>query len=68
MSQLLLLDFIAPPVMAGIWRLMAGGWAMGVQGSKVSDQTKSRQRSGFWALLCFLYVMAFAFTVYDWLT
>lgn len=68
MSQLILWDIFLPPVVAGFWWLMAGGWAIGVQGGKVSKDTKSRQRAEFWGLLCLAYVILFGFTLYDWLT
>jgi len=68
LPQLILLDVVSPPVIAGIWWLMSGGWAAGVQGGSTSTETKSRQTLEFWAILILLYVMAFGVTIYAWLT
>ena len=48
---------LAPPIGACLWRLMSRGWAMGVQGGKVSDRTKRRQGIEFWALLAVAYAL-----------
>ena len=48
--QLILLDLIAPPVIATVWRFKAIGWARAVQGGKVSEETRARQRSEFYGL------------------
>ena len=67
-SQLILLDLIAPPVIATVWRFKVGGWARAVQGGKVSEETRDRQRMEFWAVLILSYLVAFGVTIYAWLT
>lgn len=68
MPQLILLDTVAPPIVALLWRFMAGGWATAVQGDKVSEETRRRQWVAFKAFLVMGYVIMFGFTVYAWLT
>ncbi len=68
MPQLILLDLIVPPIGAILWRLMAGGWAVGVQAGKVSEETRRRQWFEFWVLLGLGYILLFGFTIYAWLT
>lgn len=58
------LDFVAPPVLAGLWWLMSRGWANAVQVGNVSETTRLRQRYGFWIVLGLLYVMMFGTTIY----
>jgi hypothetical protein len=67
-SQLILLDLLAPPVIAGAWWLMSGGLAGVIQGGSRSAETKARQTREFWALLILIYLMAFGVTLYAWLT
>lgn len=67
-SQLILLDLIVPPIGAILWRLMAGGWAVGVQGGNVSEETRRRQWFEFFVLLGLAYLLMFGFTIYAWLT
>jgi len=67
-SQQLLLDLIVPPAGAGVWWLMARGWAQAVQGGSASEETKARQRVEFWAVLGLAYLVMFGFTLYGWLT
>ena len=66
-SQLALLDLLAPPVIAGAWWLMSGGLAGIIQGGSKSAETKTRQTRELWALLIMIYLMAFGVTVYAWL-
>ena len=59
--QLLIVVFL-PPLGACLWRLMSRGWAMTVQGGRVSERTRRRQRIEFWVLLCVMYAgVAFIF-------
>jgi hypothetical protein len=68
-SQIILLDLIVPPIGAVIWRLMAGGWAGVVQGDKVSEETRGRQWTEFWAILGTGYFIMFGATIYySWTT
>jgi len=63
-SQIILLDLIVPPIGAILWRFMSGGWAIGVQGGKVSEDTRRRQWFEFWVLLCLAYLLMFGLTIY----
>lgn len=67
-SQQILLDLIAPPVLAAVWRFKASGWARAVQGGKVSEETRDRQRMEFWVVLILSYLVMFGVTLYAWLT
>jgi hypothetical protein len=67
-SQQFLLDLIAPPVLAIVWRFKAIGWARAVQGSKFSARTRDRQWMEFWAVLILGYLVMFGVTIYGWLT
>jgi hypothetical protein len=60
----LLLDLVAPPVIAGMWWLFSRDWAAGVQAGQVSDQTKNRQKVGFVILLTLAYLAMFGTTAY----
>jgi hypothetical protein len=64
LAQQFLLDFLAPPILAGLWWLYSRGWARTVQGDTVSDETIGRQAKGFWIVLVLLYLVAFGGTVY----
>ncbi len=66
-SQMILLDLIAPPIGAIIWRLMAGGWAGVAQGDEVSEETRGRQWAEFWAILGVGYFIMFGISIYGWL-
>jgi hypothetical protein len=67
-SQQILLDLVAPPIIAGAWWLMSGGLAGIIQGGSRSAETKSRQAQEFWALLILFYLIMFGITIYAWLT
>jgi hypothetical protein len=62
--QQTLLDIFIPPIGALVSRLLAGGWASGVQGGNVSNKTKRRQSVEFWVLLGFVYMVMFGITIY----
>ena len=68
LSQLVLLDLVAPPALAFAWALLSGGWAAIVQGGNVSDETQQRQKTEFWAILIMTFLMGVGCTVYAWLT
>jgi len=63
-GEQILLDAIAPPIIAGIWWMMSRGWAATVQMGTVTDRTRSRQKGRFWVLLVILYVLMFGTTIY----
>jgi hypothetical protein len=62
--QRILFFLFAPPIMAILIRLMSRGWAMTVQGGKISETTEKRQRLEFWIVLCFMYVMLLCIFLY----
>jgi hypothetical protein len=64
LMQQCLLDLIAPPVGVCLWWLFSRGTATALQGGKVSDRTKKRQRIGFFVLLALGYAMMFGMTIY----
>jgi hypothetical protein len=55
---------LGPPTIAIIWRLMARGWAMAVQGGTVSERSKQREKKLFWGMLIFMYVFNFGAVFY----
>jgi hypothetical protein len=61
--QMLTLIF-GPPVMACLVWLLSRGWAMGVQGGRVSEKTKRRQKIEFWSVLIGLYILGFGIALY----
>jgi hypothetical protein len=63
-SQQILLDIFAPPVLTGFWWLSSRGWARTIQGEEISEATKSRQKKGFWIVLGMLYLIMFSATAY----
>jgi hypothetical protein len=68
-SQIVLIDIIAPPVTAGLWWLMARGWAIAVQQGNPSEETRGRQKMGFWAIMIMSYFLMIGATIYyAWLT
>ena len=67
-SQIILLDLIAPPIAAILWQVMSRGWAGVVQLGQLSQETKRRQNLGFWAILGLGYFVMFGITIYAYLT
>ena len=49
-----------PPIGAILWKLLSRGWATTVQGGRVSEQTRKRQKVLFWFVLGAAYVVQFA--------
>lgn len=60
----IVLDMLAPPVIACLWWVFSRGWAMTVQAGHVSQRTRDRQRKLFWIFLVSLYVLMFSTTIY----
>jgi hypothetical protein len=54
--------------MAILFRFMARGWALTVQGGTVSQKTQKRQRIEFWGMLILLYLIVWGEFIYAWLT
>lgn len=67
-SDQILLDIIIPPAGAVAWWIAARGWAMCVQENGIPQETRTRQKWGFWALLGIVYLLSFGITIYGWLT
>lgn len=61
-QQVLMIIFV-PPVTAAFAHIVSRGWANTVQGGKISERTRKRQKVEFWAVLAFGYVMLFAIFV-----
>lgn len=61
----LLIFLLGPPVMACLFWLKARGWAETVQGSTVSETTKSRQKVEFWVLLLAMYLIGLVAAVWE---
>jgi len=59
-----LIFVLGPPIMAVLIHLLSRGWATLVQGGKISERTRKRQRVEFWAVLCIMYVMGFGIFLY----
>lgn len=55
---------VAPPIMAVLIHFLSRGWAMTVQGGKISERTRKRQRLEFWGVLIFMYLMGFGMIIY----
>jgi len=67
-SEQVLLDLIAPPVLAAIFWFRARGWARFVQGGDVSEETKGRQWLEFRVVLILGWIVMFGISIYGWLT
>ena len=64
----LTIGIFMPPVMALLFKFMARGWAMTVQGGTVSQKTKRRQRIEFWGMLVAMYLLMWGMFIYAWRT
>jgi hypothetical protein len=62
LTRQFLLDLTAPPALACLWWLGSRGWGFAVQGGQVSNQTKNRQKVGFFVVLTALYLVMFGTT------
>jgi len=60
----LLVDAIAPPILAILWLVLSRGWAHGVQGAELTERTKKRQTLEFFVVLALLYILMFTATLY----
>ena len=64
-QQQILVDLIAPPVGALLWRLVTGGWA-GARALGASEEVRRRKSSHFWVVLILGYVLMFGLSLYTW--
>ena len=67
LSEQVLVDMIAPPVLASIFWLMAHGWARFVQSENVSEETKGREWLEFKVVLILGWIAMFGVSIYEWL-
>lgn len=67
-SEQIMFDVIIPPVGAVLWWMMSRGWARSVQRGEISEQTRRRQKTEFWVILCLAYLLMFGITLYGFLT
>ena len=68
LSQQILLDIVVPPAGTLVWWLMSRGWASAVQGGKVSEATRRRQRRTAIVVLVAVYALMFGITIYAQIT
>ncbi len=68
LPQQVLLDLIAPPIVAAAWFVLSRVRAGAIRGGSVTASTKERQKLAFWALLCVGYLVMFGITIYGFLT
>jgi hypothetical protein len=61
-QQQILVDLIAPPVGAFLWRLMAAGRAVAP-----SEEAKRRKSNEFWVVLILGYALMFGISLWTWL-
>jgi hypothetical protein len=66
--QQLLLDLIAPPIVAGLWWAFSRAWAIAVQGQPISVKTRTRQARLFWIALIIFYLTMISVTAFANLT
>ena len=64
-QQQILVDLIAPPVGALLWKLMARGRATAPD--EDASETLRRRSNEFWAVLIVGYLLMFGITLYTWL-
>jgi hypothetical protein len=64
-QQQILVDLIAPPVGALLWRFMTRGWA-GARAVDASEETRRRNSNEFWMVLILGYVLMFGISLYLW--
>jgi len=64
LSDQLLFDVLIPPAGTVVWWLMSRAWASAVQGGKVSETTRKRQRKEAIVLLLAAYILMFSVTIY----
>ena len=67
-SKQILVDLTAPPVIAGIFWLMARGWVASIGPCGVTALTKQKLKIEFRIVLALLYLAVFGETLYGLLT
>ena len=64
-SKQILVDLGAPPVIAGMFWLMARGWVLLIGPSDITTLTKPKLRIEFRIVLVLLYLVVFGETLYS---
>jgi hypothetical protein len=64
-SKQILVDLGAPPVIAGMFWLMARGWVLLIGPSNMTTLTKPKLRIEFRIVLVLLYLVVFGETLYS---
>lgn len=67
-SKQILVDLSAPPVVAGIFWLMARGWVASMGSGDITTLTKQKLKVEFRIVLALLYLAVFGETFYSLLT
>ena len=67
-SKQILVDLSAPPVIAGIFWLMARGWVASIGSDGITTLTKQKLKIEFRIVLALLYLTEFGETLYRFLT
>ena len=67
-SKQILVDLSAPPVIAGVFWLMARGWAASIGPGGITTLTKQKLKLEFRIVLVLLYLLVFGETFYSLLT
>lgn len=62
LGQQIALDLIGPPVITGIWWILARGWA-GLMGTTNSDVVRGWQKPALWIVLIGCYFIMFGITI-----
>lgn len=68
MSKQILVDLSAPPVISGIFWLLARGWVASIGSGEMTILTKQKLKIEFRIVLMLLYLAVFGETVYSFLT
>jgi hypothetical protein len=66
-QQQILVDLIAPPVGAFLWRLMTVGRA-GAPVEEAGEGARRSKSSEFWVVLLLGYVLMFGISLFTWFT
>ena len=64
-QQQIVVDLIAPPIGAFLWRLIAGA-GIGARANDASAETRRRKSSEFWVVLILGYFLMFGISLYTW--
>lgn len=60
-----MLALVFAPITACVFYVLIRGWAYIVQGNKITDATRNRQRQAFWAMLWGMYAVLACTLTYE---